>query len=192
MQLGMYSGESSGITSKHDFLLQAAIRPPTFVFFVNDAKLFPETYRRYMEKQLRSDAGFSGTPIRIIWRSRRKIEKNGGQSWVLFYLISQVPFIWVMVWTIWYKCAFDFSLLLIFSFYILKIFHKKEIDIGLHVIMPMVYYMHRRERKKPFPLNFCTLPIHWPCDLMDCTLKTGEKPFFHKADMPAQYLLPWI
>ncbi|XP_010257318.1 PREDICTED: uncharacterized protein LOC104597468 isoform X2 [Nelumbo nucifera] len=56
---------------------QAAIRPPTFVFFVNDAKLFSETYRRYMEKQLRSDAGFSGTPIRLLWRSRRKTEKDG-------------------------------------------------------------------------------------------------------------------
>ncbi|OVA19412.1 GTP binding domain [Macleaya cordata] len=59
------------------YTTQAAIRPPTFVFFVNDAKLFPETYRRYMEKQLRSDAGFSGTPIRLLWRSRRKMEKEG-------------------------------------------------------------------------------------------------------------------
>ena len=58
--------------------MQAAIRPPTFVFFVNDAKLFPETYRRYMEKQLRTDAGFSGTPIRLLWRSRRKLETSGG------------------------------------------------------------------------------------------------------------------
>ncbi|XAR60379.1 hypothetical protein NMG60_11033727 [Bertholletia excelsa] len=56
-------------------LRKAAIRPPTFVFFVNDAKLFPETYRRYMEKQLRSDAGFSGTPIRLLWRSREKCRK---------------------------------------------------------------------------------------------------------------------
>ncbi|CAN4121013.1 unnamed protein product [Withania somnifera] len=55
---------------------QAAIRPPTFVFFVNDAKLFPETYRRYMEKQLRISAGFVGTPIRLLWRSRRKMEKS--------------------------------------------------------------------------------------------------------------------
>ncbi|XP_028554389.1 uncharacterized protein LOC110099390 isoform X4 [Dendrobium catenatum] len=55
---------------------QAAIRPPTFVFFVNDARLFPDTYRRYMEKQLRSDAGFPGTPIRLLWRSRRKAEKE--------------------------------------------------------------------------------------------------------------------
>ncbi|GAB4835213.1 hypothetical protein Ancab_000122 [Ancistrocladus abbreviatus] len=62
------------------YCTQAAIRPPTFVFFVNDAKLFPETYRRYMEKQLRSDAGFSGTPIRLLWRSRRKMEKDPGHS----------------------------------------------------------------------------------------------------------------
>nr|GMD12938.1 GTPase Der-like [Ipomoea batatas] len=61
------------------YCTQAAIRPPTFVFFVNDAKLFPETYRRYMEKQLRSSAGFSGTPIRLLWRSRRKMEKEGGK-----------------------------------------------------------------------------------------------------------------
>jgi len=57
--------------------VQAAIRPPTFVFFVNEAKLFPETYRRYMEKQLRSDAGFPGTPIRLLWRSRRKMDREG-------------------------------------------------------------------------------------------------------------------
>ncbi|KAF3452542.1 hypothetical protein FNV43_RR02975 [Rhamnella rubrinervis] len=62
------------------YCTQAAIRPPTFVFFVNDAKLFPETYRRYMEKQLRKDAGFSGTPIRLLWRSRRKMEKDEGRS----------------------------------------------------------------------------------------------------------------
>ncbi|XP_074579297.1 uncharacterized protein LOC141835820 isoform X2 [Curcuma longa] len=56
---------------------QAAIRPPTFVFFVNDAKLFPETYRRYMEKQLRKDVGFPGTPIRLLWRSRRRGRDKG-------------------------------------------------------------------------------------------------------------------
>ncbi|PQQ07930.1 hypothetical protein Pyn_35746 [Prunus yedoensis var. nudiflora] len=59
--------------------LHAAIRPPTFVFFVNDAKLFPETYHRYMDKQLRSDAGFLGTPIRLLWSNRRKTEKGEGQ-----------------------------------------------------------------------------------------------------------------
>ncbi|KAL5204426.1 hypothetical protein ABZP36_009297 [Zizania latifolia] len=59
------------------YTTQAAIRPPTFVFFVNDAKLFPETYRRFMEKKLRSDAGFPGTPIRLLWRSRKRPDKKG-------------------------------------------------------------------------------------------------------------------
>lgn len=67
------------LSTECDSLLQAAMRPPTFVFFVNDAKLFSETYRRYMEKQLRKDAGFSGTPIRLLWRSRRKMERNEGK-----------------------------------------------------------------------------------------------------------------
>ena len=62
------------------YCTQAAIRPPTFVFFVNDAKLFPETYRRYMERQLRTDAGFSGTPIRLLWRSRRKMGKDESKA----------------------------------------------------------------------------------------------------------------
>ncbi|GFP98781.1 GTPase der [Phtheirospermum japonicum] len=62
------------------YCTQAAIRPPTFVFFVNDAKLFPETYRRYMEKQLRSSVGFTGSPIRLLWRSRRKSEKDDGKD----------------------------------------------------------------------------------------------------------------
>ncbi|KAK3119184.1 hypothetical protein QOZ80_9BG0715390 [Eleusine coracana subsp. coracana] len=59
------------------YTTQAAVGPPTFVFFVNDAKLFPETYRRYMEKKLRTDAGYPGTPIRLLWRSRRRPDKRG-------------------------------------------------------------------------------------------------------------------
>ncbi|KAG2558925.1 GTPase Der-like isoform X1 [Panicum virgatum] len=59
------------------YTTQAAMGPPTFVLFVNDAKLFSDTYRRYMEKKLRSDAGFPGTPIRLLWRSRRRPDKRG-------------------------------------------------------------------------------------------------------------------
>ncbi|CAN0891879.1 GTPase Der [Linum grandiflorum] len=62
------------------YCTQAAIRPPTFVFFVNDSNLFPETYRRYMEKQLRANAGFPGTPIRLLWRSRKKTGRPEGKG----------------------------------------------------------------------------------------------------------------
>lgn len=70
--------------------MQAAIRPPTFVFFVNDSKLFPEPYRRYMEKQLRSDAGFPGTPIRLLWRSRRKMGKDEGQYYLYEVFVASI------------------------------------------------------------------------------------------------------
>ncbi|KAL2535799.1 GTP-binding family protein [Forsythia ovata] len=73
------------------YCTQAAIRPPTFVFFVNDAKLFPETYRRYMEKQLRTSAGFTGTPIRLLWRSRRKMEKYDGKDAATKRQVNLVP-----------------------------------------------------------------------------------------------------
>ena len=51
-------------------LTQAATRPPTFVFFVNDPKLFTDDYKRYVERQLRDNVGFPGTPLRLYWRGK--------------------------------------------------------------------------------------------------------------------------
>ncbi|KAH7442246.1 hypothetical protein KP509_03G078300 [Ceratopteris richardii] len=62
------------------YCTQAAVRPPTFVFFVNEAQLFPDVYRRYMEKQLRSNVGYRGTPIRLLWRSKKKSDKDSKES----------------------------------------------------------------------------------------------------------------
>ena len=56
-------------------MLQAGASPPTFVMFVNDVKLLDDEYKRYLEKQLRENAGFAGTPLRILWRG--KPPKNG-------------------------------------------------------------------------------------------------------------------
>ncbi|KAL0731707.1 hypothetical protein Bca4012_027801 [Brassica carinata] len=61
-----------------NYCTQEAIRLTTFVFFVNDAKLFSDTYRRYMEKELCIDASFAGTPIRLLWRSRKRSDNSGG------------------------------------------------------------------------------------------------------------------
>jgi GTP-binding protein len=49
---------------------QSAVKPPTFVIFVNDMELFHYSYERYIENQLRRSYGFEGTPIRIINRER--------------------------------------------------------------------------------------------------------------------------
>ncbi|MBN1366870.1 MAG: ribosome biogenesis GTPase Der [Dehalococcoidales bacterium] len=52
------------------YATQADVNPPTFVFSVNEAKLVHFTYRRYLENKLRQAFGFSGTPIKLIFRSR--------------------------------------------------------------------------------------------------------------------------
>lgn len=49
---------------------QASIRPPTFVFFANDASLLHFSYRRYLENVLRKRFGFEGTAIKLEFRSR--------------------------------------------------------------------------------------------------------------------------
>ncbi|WP_353091718.1 ribosome biogenesis GTPase Der, partial [Synechococcus lacustris] len=47
---------------------QVAVRPPSFTLFVNDPKLFGDTYRRYVERQIREGLGFEGSPLRLFWR----------------------------------------------------------------------------------------------------------------------------
>ncbi|UCB42093.1 MAG: ribosome biogenesis GTPase Der [Dehalococcoidales bacterium] len=49
---------------------QAEVDPPTFVFFVNDARLVHFSYRRYLENKLRQSFGFTGTPLRLVFKSR--------------------------------------------------------------------------------------------------------------------------
>ena len=51
---------------------QVASRPPSFTLFVNDPKLFGDTYRRYVERQFRESLGFDGTPVRLFWRGKQK------------------------------------------------------------------------------------------------------------------------
>jgi GTP-binding protein len=53
---------------------QAAVAPPTFVFFANDAAAVHFSYRRYLENRLREAFGFDGTPIRLIFRDRSAIK----------------------------------------------------------------------------------------------------------------------
>ncbi|MDP6042896.1 MAG: ribosome biogenesis GTPase Der, partial [Dehalococcoidales bacterium] len=43
---------------------------PTFVFFVNDARLIHFSYRRYLENKLRQAFGFTGTPVRLVFKAK--------------------------------------------------------------------------------------------------------------------------
>ncbi len=52
------------------YMTQASTKPPTFVFFCNNAELFHFSYQRYLENRIREAFELSGTPIRIIIRER--------------------------------------------------------------------------------------------------------------------------
>ena len=55
------------------YATQAEVNPPTFVFFVNDAKLVHFSYQRYLENKLRQSFGFNGTPIRLVFKARGEL-----------------------------------------------------------------------------------------------------------------------
>ncbi len=54
------------------YMTQAAVKPPTFIVFVNDKELAHFSYMRYIENQLREAFGLNATPIRLIVRERKK------------------------------------------------------------------------------------------------------------------------
>jgi GTP-binding protein len=60
------------------YATQAGTKPPTFVLFVNDPILFPDDYRRYIERALRDSIGFPGTPLRLLWRGKDNGERPPG------------------------------------------------------------------------------------------------------------------
>jgi GTP-binding protein len=65
-----------GRRGKIYYMTQADSRPPTFVFFVNDEKLFHGSYVRYLENQLRKVFRMDKTPIRMVFRSSHDNEKG--------------------------------------------------------------------------------------------------------------------
>ena len=54
------------------YITQVAVKPPTFVIFVNDKELMHFSYTRYIENQIRETFGFKGTPLRFIIRERKE------------------------------------------------------------------------------------------------------------------------
>ncbi len=56
------------------YATQAAVAPPTFVFFASDGSAVHFSYRRYLENQLRETFGFDGTPIKLVFRDRTSVK----------------------------------------------------------------------------------------------------------------------
>lgn len=53
------------------YATQVAIKPPTFVVFVNEPELMHFSYERFLENRIRDAFNFEGTPIKIICRRRK-------------------------------------------------------------------------------------------------------------------------
>ena len=56
------------------YMTQVAVKPPTFIVFVNDKKLMHFSYTRYIENKIREAFGFRGTSLRFIIRERGEKE----------------------------------------------------------------------------------------------------------------------
>ena len=53
------------------YITQVAVKPPTFVIFVNSKELMHFSYTRYIENKIREAFGFRGTPLKFIIRERK-------------------------------------------------------------------------------------------------------------------------
>jgi GTP-binding protein len=60
----------AGKQLKFYYATQAGQDPPTFVFFVNDARLIHFSYERYLENQIRRRYNYLGTPLKLVFRGR--------------------------------------------------------------------------------------------------------------------------
>jgi len=56
------------------YITQVAVKPPTFVIFVNDKELMHFSYTRYLENRIRDAFGFRGTSLKFIIRERKDKE----------------------------------------------------------------------------------------------------------------------
>ena len=60
----------NGRRCKIYYMTQASVTPPTFVIFVNNKDLMHFSYVRYLENSIRNAVDFSGTPIKLILKSK--------------------------------------------------------------------------------------------------------------------------
>jgi GTP-binding protein len=58
------------------YATQPQAEPPVFLFFANNAELIHWGYTRYLENRIREEYGFTGTPLKIVFRSREEKEER--------------------------------------------------------------------------------------------------------------------
>jgi len=66
------STSKQGKQGKIYYCTQVSSKPPTITLFVNAPKLFKENYRKYIENYFRKSLGLEGTPLRLLWRGKKR------------------------------------------------------------------------------------------------------------------------
>ncbi len=59
-----------GKLSRMYYAVQPRSEPPTVLFFTSRPKDVPEHYRKFLERRLREQFDFLGTPVRIVFRQK--------------------------------------------------------------------------------------------------------------------------
>lgn len=67
-----------GQLPKINYITQADVNPPTFVFFANKPELIHFSYKRFLENKIRERWGFTGTPINVVVK-RKNVDYNKKQ-----------------------------------------------------------------------------------------------------------------
>ena len=68
------------MTLKINYLIQARVRPPHFIFFVNNKKLFKENYMRFITQNIADEFKMEGIPLRLSLRSTNNKENEEKQK----------------------------------------------------------------------------------------------------------------
>lgn len=64
------------MTLKINYLIQARVRPPHFIFFVNNKKIFKDNYMRFVTQNIADEFKMDGIPLRITLRSTNNKENE--------------------------------------------------------------------------------------------------------------------
>lgn len=62
------------------YATQPQVAPPVFLFFANNAEQIHWGYARYLENRIREKYGFTGVPLKIVFRSREENDERQGKK----------------------------------------------------------------------------------------------------------------
>jgi GTP-binding protein len=61
-----------GYDLRINYVTQVGTEPPLFTFFLNQPQSLPESYKRFIERQMRANFDLEGTPISFLFRKKNK------------------------------------------------------------------------------------------------------------------------